>query len=245
MNLPRLTRLILLPLALGGVLGCVYFLPESGALAQSSIRMELPDSMDSWRFNKMPPSPREVEVLAKDTEFSKAVCVAPKPGEFTSDGRPIGERVDLSIVLSGSDITNSIHRPERCMPAQGHQIYGAHEGTITTPAGHEFPAQELVSMQTLPLDEKGEKTAQLHCVTYYFFVGRNRITNDHVKRTLLDIKDRIVHGQDQRWAYVSASMWFSETGEYNFATKEVAENKIRRFLGELADRNIDWQAVER
>ncbi|MGC4016755.1 MAG: hypothetical protein QM755_19905 [Luteolibacter sp.] len=66
--------------------------------------------------------------------------------------------------------------------------------------------------------------------------------------------DRIFHGQDQRWAYVSVSMWFSEKDGTNgfrdsnghavvFPSREDAEKKIRQFLGNLADRNIDWQQM--
>ena len=50
-------------------------------------------------------------------------------------------------------------------------------------------------------------------------------------------------GQDQRWAYVSASRWFSDTGEAGLDSRETAEKEIRQFLGNLADRNIDWQKI--
>ena len=33
-----------------------------------------------------------------------------------------GDQVLVSIVLSGHDLDNSIHRPERCLPAQGWTI---------------------------------------------------------------------------------------------------------------------------
>ncbi|MFD0892762.1 exosortase-associated EpsI family protein [Luteolibacter ambystomatis] len=247
-------RPLILPVVLAALMSGIFFLPTSGTVAESAISLKLPAGMDDWDFNIIQASQKEVDILAKDTDFSKAVCVAPVPNAYTNQGDPIDQRVDLSIVLSGSDINNSIHRPERCMPAQGHQIYEAKSDVLTTPGGRTLPVRELASVQNLPLDEKGEKSVSFHCVTYYFFVGQNEITEDHLKRTLIDMRDRVLHGQDQRWAYVSVSMWFSEEGKSNgfrdpsgravvFPSREDAEKKIRQFLGKLADRNINWQQI--
>ncbi|BCU76933.1 exosortase-associated EpsI family protein [Luteolibacter sp. LG18] len=236
-------RPLILPVALAAVMGCVAFLPKAGKVAQSAILMKLPEDLGEWEFHIIPASQKEVDILAKDTDFSKAVCLAPIPGVYGPDGMRLKQRVDLSVVLSGSDINNSIHRPERCMPAQGHRIYDAKSESITTPGGKTFPVRELTSMQTIPLDPKGEKTATFHCITYYFFVGQHQITENHMWRTALDMGDRIFRGQDQRWAYVSASMWFSENGENGFRTREQAEKEARLFLGNLADTNIDWNRI--
>ena len=248
-----MTRPLLLPIVLGALMAGVFFLPTSGTVADSAISLKLPPGMDAWEFNVISASQKEVDILAKDTDFSKAVCIAPIPNAYTNQGDPVDQRVDLSIVLSGADINNSIHRPERCMPAQGHQIYEAKSDVLKTPAGRTLPVRELTSVQNLPIDDK--KSVSFHCVTYYFFVGQTEITEDHLKRTLIDMRDRILHGQDQRWAYVSASMWFSEEGKPNgfldpktgratvFPSREEAEKKIRQFLGNLADRNIRWQQI--
>jgi hypothetical protein len=234
-------RSLLLPAALGTVMCGVFFLPKSGDPAESAISMTLPDTLGHWRLKKAPASEAEVRILAKDTDFSKAVCLAPIPGQYADDGRQMAQRLDVSIVLSGIDINNSIHRPERCMPAQGHQIYDDLSSTVTMKDGRTFPARRLTSVQTLTMAD--EKELKLHCLTYYFFVGQHVITDDHLKRTLVDMEDRIVRGQDQRWAYVSASMWFSEKGELGLQPIETVDKEIRQFLGNLAESNIDWEKI--
>jgi hypothetical protein len=240
-------RPLLLPVFAIAAMASVKFLPQSGSVAPSAIQLELPpDLAPWWRLHKIQPTEREVAILAKDTDFSKAICVAPQPGRYQADGQPMRQRLDLSVVLSGSDINNSIHRPERCMPAQGHQIYQSTSTTLKAPDGHELPAKILRSVQTVEMGKAGEKrSVQFNCVTFYFFVGQHAITDDHLKRTLIDMRDRVIRGQDQRWAYVSASMWFDDTEANNLPTREMAEKQIRQFLESLADQNIDWSAIRR
>lgn len=236
-------RPILLPLLTGAVMMSVFLLPKSGTIAESAIRMALPEKQGDWEFELSQATKKEVDILDKETQFSKAVCLAPIPYSYQANGTRNLKRIDLSVVLSGTDINNSIHRPERCMPAQGHQIYDSSVSSVTTPSGRTFPVRELISLQVIPLDEKGEKAVKLHCVTMYFFVGEREITEDHLQRTLIDMRDRLVRGQDQRWAYVSASMWFSDDGGFGLLTREAAEKEIRQFLSDLADRNISWDKI--
>ena len=238
-----MTKTMLLPVLLGTVMSSVFLMPKAGKIAESAIQMSLPEKLGDWEFELGQASKKEVETLDKETEFSKAVCRAPIPYSYQSNGMRNQKRIDLSVVLSGTDINNSIHRPERCMPSQGHQIYDAKSGSLTTPGGRTFPVRELTSLQVVPLDPKGEKTVQLNCITVYFFVGQHEITENHLWRTFIDMRDRLLRGQDQRWAYVTASMWFSEAGEAGLPTRPNAEKEIRQFLSDLADGNIDWRQI--
>lgn len=233
-------RPILLPVLLGATMASVFLLPKVGKVAESAIKMKLPKSMGDWQFDIGQASDKEVKVLASDTEFSKAVCLAPIPYSYNQAGEQNLKRIDLSVVLSGTDINNSIHRPERCMPAQGHQIYDAKSDSLATAAGRLFPVRDLTSLQTVKIKGQDYK---LNCVTLYFFVGQHEITEDHLRRTVIDMRDRLMRGQDQRWAYVSASMWFSDKSEFGLPSRETAEKEIRQFLSDLADRNIDWEQV--
>ena len=91
-----------------------------------------------------------------------------------------------------------------------------------------------------------KRTQYVHfnCVTYYFFVGNHSITQDHIKRTLIDVKDRLLRGMDQRWAYVSASMWYGKVPWIeNEVSLEEAEEKLRRFIGEFAADQIEWEMI--
>lgn len=237
-------RYLALPVIAAALHGTYYALPKAGAPAESAVRMQLPATLGDWKLNVIPASEKEIKTLAGDTEFAKAVCIAPRPGEYTPDGRPIADRIDLSIVLSGHDLTNSIHRPERCMPAQGHDITASSTVNLKLADGHQFKARKLLSRQSIPLDKEQKQILQLKAVTYYFFVGSKQITHDHTLRTLFDMRDRLVHGVDQRWAYVSVTTWYGKMpGLEQEISEQDAETKIRQFLAKLAETSVDWQMI--
>lgn len=232
---------LLLPVFAAACLGSIHFLPTAGAVAQSAVRMELPDAKGGWEFNKLLASEAELKTLAKDTEFSKAICLKTRPGVFYSNGESVKDRVDLSVVLSGADINNSIHRPERCMPAQGHTILSSTNRSIELDNGRTVEVKRLRSTQRLPKNEEHTEFAELDAITYYFFVGHDTITNDHLGRTFIDMKDRLLKGRDQRWAYVSTSMWF---GELVGLTEAETDAKLTNFVKGFTEKQIDWNQVQ-
>ena len=240
------TRPWLLPVFLGATLAMIYFLPAVGEVAQSAVNMELPAKTADWQLEPIPASEAEIATLAKDTQFSKAVCLRGRPGEWNELGQILPDRIDLSVVLSGSDLNNSIHRPERCMPAQGHNILSSRDVEITLEDGKSFTARRLLSIQSIPLNPERTQFRELNCITYYFFVGHDRILHDHLDRTFVDMKDRLLRGMDQRWAYASASMWFGELEWLeNEVTEEEADQKLRAFLADFAKTQINWDQMAR
>jgi hypothetical protein len=239
-------NLWLLPLLLGGSLSAVYILPKAGETANSAVNMQLPGDCGGWSYENIPASQNEISTLGKDTEFAKAICLKARPGEINDDGHLVPDRLDLSVVLSGHDLNNSIHRPERCMPAQGHSITSSSDVNMAAPGGRSFPVKRLRSSQSLR-NEKKEVVANFQCVTYYFFVGHDQITNDHFERTLLDMKDRLVKGLDQRWAYVSVSMWYGKIPwiKDKEVTEAEADEKITQFLTSFAEKQIRWDQINK
>jgi Protein of unknown function (DUF3485) len=242
------TKPWILPLFLGGAMSAVYLLPKVGAVAQSAVNMALPDESGVWEFDKQYATEREIKTLAPDTEFSKATCLSARPGEINRYGNPVPDVVQLSIVLSGADINNSIHRPERCMPSQGHNITASSERTLKLANGRQFAVTRLVSIQSTlnRAVKEREEYVKYNCLTYYFFVGHDRVTDGHWARTFLDIKDRLVRGMDQRWAYASVSMWY---GQVPYIEKEVSEAeadaKLQKFLAEFSEKQIKWEQITR
>jgi hypothetical protein len=236
----------LLPLVTAGLMGSIHLLPEVGAMIPSAVNMDLPKTSGGWQFHHRPASQVEIDTLAPDTRFSKAVCLSAREGEIDiASGLAIPDRIDLSVVLSGHDLNNSIHRPERCMPSQGHVINNTTDVELNLSNGRKLVVRRLLSVQSIPTNEEHTEYQKLKCVTYYFFVGNNRITHDHFQRTLLDIKDRLILGVDQRWAYVSGSMWY---GDVSWIEKEIpieeADIKIMAFLEEFCENQIDWDMVD-
>jgi hypothetical protein len=239
------SRVWLLPLVMGGALAAVYVLPKAGSTEESAVRMRLPDFSNGWEFQKLAASADEIQTLSGDTEFSKAICFRPRPGEVNLYGNPVNERVDLSVVLSGHDLNNSIHRPERCMPAQGHRITGSGNVVLPMENGRSFKAKRLRSVQAVKDPATGKVVAELSCLTYYFFVGHDEITNDHLERTFIDMKDRLLRGMDQRWAYVSASMWFGDLPwSQEPVSEEEADGKLKKFVTEFSVNQIDWTQIQ-
>lgn len=233
-----------LPLLMGCTLGGIYFLPQAGITQESAVKMELPSSVGAWAFEKQTPSEQETKTLSPDTKFAKSVCERPRPGELNLYGNPVNDRIDLSVVLSGHDLNNSIHRPERCMPAQGHSIIHSGDVNLQMLNGRDFAAKRLLSIQSLKDTKTGQVIAELNCVTYYFFVGHDQITNDHLERTLIDMKDRLVRGADQRWAYVSVSMWYGKLPwSKTEHTEKDADQVLGKFLADFCQNQINWQQV--
>ncbi len=239
----------LLPAAmLAVVMSAIYILPPFQQV-ESAMDMDIDSFIGAWETKTYPPSELELAILAGDTLFSKARCFSRRLEETSIiDGTPV-DVIDLSIVLSGHDLANSIHRPERCMPAQGHRSIRSSQSEIELPSGRAVPVTRLLSRQEFgygPPEDR--KFASRECLTYYFFVGHDSVTRSHTIRTLIDIKDRVARGEAQRWAYVSATVPFV-SGEREYGAPllgfEAADQKIRRFLAELAESNIDWQQVTR
>ncbi len=236
---------LMLPVLLGGGLATVHLLPEAGEMARSAVKMDLPAKAGTWTMRSVPVTELELSILAADTSFSKAICLRAREGEVDlASGLAVPDRIDLSIVLSGHDLNNSIHRPERCMPSQGHVIGSSSNVHLELENGRKLTARRLLSVQSIPTNEARTEYASFNCVTYYFFVGHHRITQDHLKRTLWDMQDRLVLGMDQRWAYVSASMWY---GKVPWIEEEVpieeADAKLRQFLAEFGEEQIDWDMI--
>jgi hypothetical protein len=236
----------LLPLCIALLLVMIYFLPKTESMIPSAVSMKLPVTLGGWSLKAIPASKEEIDGLASDTEFSKAICLQARPGEFDLlYNNPIADRIDLSIVLSGHDINNSIHRPERCMPAQGHTINNTTDIVVTLKNGQKLTVRRLLSVQSIPTNEAKTEYQSFDCVTYYFFVGSQLITQDHLNRTLLDMKDRLLYGLDQRWAYVSVSMWYGDLPWLQKKTHlEEADEKLKAFLQEFGEVQIDWSKIK-
>lgn len=131
----------------------------------------------------------EKRVLPPDTEILKKQYV-------NAEGRTIS----VSIVLSGKE-QKSIHRPQQCLPAQGHLIERSE--TILIPINGHGPLKVML----LDLRKTGrtlENKQYRHLSSYaYWFVGTDKETPYHLQRLLWMSVDRIFHNIAHRWAYIA------------------------------------------
>ncbi|MFC7338069.1 exosortase-associated EpsI family protein [Haloferula chungangensis] len=238
---------IILTAVLGLGMSTIYVLPPFEQV-DSALDTTIPERIGSILTSSYPPSEAELRILEADTKFSKAACGMPRTEEQSAiTGEVPYDRLDVSIVLSGHDLANSIHRPERCLEAQGHRIQSSSQSEITLSNGEKVPLTFLATKLSGEFGPEGNKQFRsidnLNC---YFFVGHDRVTSNHNERTIIDIRDRVLKGEAQRWAFVSITMQFVDQEERGYGDPpdlEMADKKIRELAKELAERNIDWERI--
>jgi EpsI family protein len=216
-------RLFAVELLLAAGLGTVFLLPQAPKTKPAGISLKLPIWVGNWIGDDAAVTQREIEVLAKDTQFARKIYTGPE-----------GDVISVSIVLSGDDMTTSIHRPERCLPAQGWSLQNTSPRTITL--------QNSAVLKTTRLSNVREMTAKdkqrflLPNLTYYWFVGYDQTTPSHFTRTMLDLRDRILRGYNQRWAYVTVAATVTQGIARPERTEAETDAMIGSFIRELVPR---------
>jgi EpsI family protein len=217
----NLKRLFILELVMLGGFGSVFLVPKTAQLQPPSIAVQLPQFVGDWYGIDQPVSQGERDILGPDTEFVR---------KLYTNGR--GGEVYVSIVLSGPDMNTSIHRPERCLPAQGWTIVRSDTRAVTTGA-KQLEATRLLNMRPIHEEALGASPHTLYNVTYYWFVGRTETTPSHLHRTMVDMRDRLLKGYNQRWAYITVSSVVT-AGLVPFGrTKEQVDSELQRFISVL------------
>ena len=205
-------RVVILLAVVVAFAGVILAFPDAPDMKPSRLAKDLPESFANWAGSPEEPSQREKKILARDTEFER-VAYIDRDGLLPS--------VQASIVFSGKNLSQSIHRPEVCLRAQGWEFvserYLSWEDVL--PDGELLPLKELVCRRVLKKQDDGGdpkpvlnsegKPIILWQVFYYTFVGHEKILAGHYQRTGEDIKDRPFKGYDQRWAYATFSSYIT------------------------------------
>jgi EpsI family protein len=216
-------RLVRVQAVLLAGFGSVFLLPHSNKVSPAGIAMTLPDVIDVWSGEDTAVTQKERDTLAKDTKFARKIYTGPE-----------GDQILVSIVLSGDDMTNSIHRPERCLPAQGWQVRASSTRTIAMPNGQSLQVTRLENAQTLEAPDK--RRIDVTNFNYYWFIGYRDMTASHLARTGIDVRDRILKGQSQRWAYVTVAAIVTKGLQPPQRTERQTAEMIEKFIPELAPR---------
>jgi EpsI family protein len=215
-------RLLIVPVLLVVGLGSAMFLPKVANSTPQGIELALPSYVGKWFGEDQAISDLELQMLAKDTAFAR---------KLYTDG--LGGQIFASIVLSGQDLDNSIHRPERCLPAQGWSVADSKVVTIPLPNGpvDQVKATRLHNVRKIPMQDGG--TRSIYNVNYYWFVGWNDVTPSHFDRTYIDIRDRVLYGYNQRWAYITIAATVTE-GVMKFGKNEKeTDADVQEFIQQL------------
>jgi hypothetical protein len=196
-----LTRLIILLATLALTWGAAALIPTEPELRPAAVIMSLPSKINGASGHLLEPSEQEIQLLAQDTTFEKKLYTSLDPD--STPGKLAG--INCGIVLSGHDLNNSIHRPERCLVSQGFQDLTVTPVTIQLDNGSTLQVNRIDSYRTYNQESEGGQSYRIAHINYFWFVGSHRITSSHYGRSIADMKDRIIGGFNQRWAYFSIS----------------------------------------
>jgi hypothetical protein len=250
-------RLAIFQIILLGGLSLVFALPKTPPMKDAALHTKLPNflTLSAWRGGPPgAPSLEEEEILADDTEFyrrdyrrevtmSEQQAMTPR-GQQARYYPGLVDMLNASIVLSGKDLSNSIHALERCLTAQGFNIPSASTMHVKLRTGQTLAVRRLLCERANPETKRISRS-----IAYYWFVGHDYVTSNHIQRGIKDFMDRILRGYDQRWAYITVTAYL-DGGQVTEATKDDKEPKpvkddagnplYRRNLTEAdADRLVD------
>jgi hypothetical protein len=153
---------------------------------EPGVIMNLPDSIGDYLGFDTDITESERLILPRDTEFAKK----------RYDGFNLPE-ITTEVVLSGAQ-RQSIHRPQVCLVGQGWAIQKEETLPIALKNGRVQKVRKLTLVKT-------QDGVQVVGYFLYWFIGKDKTTDDHLERIFLTSWDRVVHRVNHRWAYVIVS----------------------------------------
>ncbi len=146
------------------------------------------------RTSTVPTHPQTIRGLPEDTEFINHIY-----SDSEDLSSPATHKMELHVIISGAD-KRSIHRPERCLPGQGHRIVRRYRKTIRLSRGNLSKLDVMVLVLKAPVrDSRSRVSTQ---IIYYWFAGNRRVTASNYERLALTAWDRMVLGDSYRWSYI-------------------------------------------
>src|SRR5208282_5707826 len=110
--------------------------------------------------------------------------------------------ISATIILMGTDRT-SIHRPEYCLAGQG---FTCDEKTVVDiPVGGSNPYQLPVAKWKVSrlVQQPGGQNVKVSGIYVFWFVADNEQTTGNVQFQCYLVRDLLLKGVLQRWAYIS------------------------------------------
>ena len=198
-------------------MSAVFFLPKQTLEQPVGVKLELPEQVGDWTGTDMKITDKEIYTLGKETEFAR---------KSYTNGR--GDELQATIVLAGHDMNTSIHRPERCLVAQGWTQVSAPVVKIDVPGRGVLATTKLKVVQMVATTD-GRQFPYTN-LNYYWFTGCTDTTASHLERTHIDIMDRLLHGYNQRWAYFTVAATITKDMKKYGRTEEETDALIQDFI---------------
>lgn len=211
------TKRLLLLLAVLLGMSAVFFLPKY-FFQPLGIVLDLPESVGEWTGKDMKIGDNEIAILGPGTEFAR---------KSYTNGR--GDELAVTIVLAGHDMNTSIHRPERCLVAQGWSLTSAPTVRVPVAGRGALDTKQLKVVKMVRIDDG--RQIPFSNLNYYWFVGRTDTTASHFERWLIDKGDRLFRGYNQRWAYFTVAATITQglkpNGRSEAETAAIIEDFIK------------------
>ncbi|MEI8289243.1 MAG: exosortase-associated EpsI family protein [Verrucomicrobiota bacterium] len=157
-----------------------------------NLEVLLPENLAGYKSEPVPQAAIVTNALPPDTSFGQRI--------YTADD---GFQSMINVVLMGADRT-SIHKPEICLIGQGWQFDGAATRLemvrMARPMAYELPVMRVVAHIDTVLNGQPVKRS---CLYIYWFVDGNRFTARHNEWKWWLVKDFLLTGVLDRWAYVT------------------------------------------
>ena len=158
----------------------------------SNLEVILPEALPGYKSELIPQAAVVTNQLPKDTSFGQRL--------YTGTD---GFQAMVNVVLMGADRT-SIHKPQICLVGQGWEFddRATHimSVPVARPAAYELPVMRVVA--TIDTVENGQPVKRA-CVYAYWFVDARHFTAQHNEWKLRMVKDFLLTGVLDRWAYVT------------------------------------------
>ncbi len=175
----------------GVLLEAGNMLNENNEIVRTN-RVALPLQLEGLKATPLPITNVELQTLPDDTLFGKV---------FYSDEAAQAAGT-LTVVLMEHDRT-SIHRPQYCLPANGFTIDSEQTVELPITLADATPLKaKLIRGKRDILLKDGSKTT-LSGIYFYYFATDNKTTSNHSEMMRSMIKAQLLHGETERWGYVS------------------------------------------
>ena len=222
-------QLVILQSLLVVGMGSVFVLPKKIEVQPAALAKSLPGFVGEWYGADQPVTQGEKDSLGPDTEFVRKLYTNAK-----------GDQIYVSMVFSGPDMSTSIHRPERCLPAQGWTVVNTNVTTIPLVNG-KLDVTRLRNLRVFR--EESASPINVYSIDYYWFVGHDNQTPSHLERTWIDIRDRVLKGENQQWAYITVvsniTKGLQPLGRSEAETDEMIKTFVRELMPQLQPQNAN------
>jgi hypothetical protein len=155
------------------------------------MKIDLPERVLDFTSTNVPESKVELGFFPKDTSYARRFYQSPD-----------GFGVSAIVILMGADRT-SIHRPEYCLLGQGWSVDKKTEVKIPIDGVPHYglPVMKWVISKTVGTPD-GQKQ-EVRGVYAFWFVADNEQTTGNVQFQCHLVKDLLLTGVLQRWAYIT------------------------------------------